>query len=99
MTFETPPRIGNWYKNSTGESFEIVAQDEDDETLELQYYDGTVEELDRDIWEQLRPEPIEPPEDWTGSLDMAKEDYSTMDRSIETDDWLSELERFDRTLG
>lgn len=97
MSFEPPPRTGNWYKNNAGESFEIVAQDEDDETLELQYYDGTIEELDQETWEQLNPEPIAPPEDWVGSMDLSKEDYLTPESSGEPDDWLSELDRIDRT--
>lgn len=99
MSFEPPPRTGNWYKNNIGESFEIVAQDEDDETMELQYYDGTIEELDREAWEQLHPEPIAPPEDWVGSMDLSKEDYLTPESLGEPDDWLSELDRIDRTQG
>ena len=75
MTFEPTPRIGDWYKNTIGDSFEVVAQDEDDDTLELQYYDGTVEELDPETWESMHPEPIEPPEDWSGSMDIERDDY------------------------
>ena len=40
------PTIGNWYRILGGDSFEIVAFDEDDGTIELQYFDGTVEEMD-----------------------------------------------------
>lgn len=96
MSIEPPPRTGNWYKSNVGESFEIVAQDEDDETLELQYYDGTVEELDRDAWALLNPEPIEPPEDWSGSMDVSKEDFANTEAWEEPDDWLNELDRIDR---
>ena len=39
MTFEPTPRIGDWYKNTIGDAFEVVAQDLDDDTLELQYYE------------------------------------------------------------
>jgi hypothetical protein len=96
MPTEPVPRIGDWYQNSSGESFEIVAQDEEDETLELQYYDGTVEELDRETWESMRPQLIEPPEDWNGSMDLAREDLDDFETGSETDDWLSELDRLDR---
>jgi hypothetical protein len=98
MSFEPPPMTGTWYKNNIGESFEIVAQDEDDGTLELQYYDGTLEELDRDAWVLLNPEPIAPPEDWVGSMDLAKEDYANPEASKEPDDWLTELDRIDTNL-
>jgi hypothetical protein len=95
MTFEPAPRIGDWYKNTIGDSFEVVAQDEDDETLELQYFDGTVEELDAETWQYMQPEPIEPPEDWSGSMDLSREDIQNVDIWIETEDWMSRLERID----
>jgi hypothetical protein len=99
MPIEPVPRIGDWYKNSAGEAFEIVAQDEEDDTLELQYYDGTVEELDREAWEASRPELIEPPEDWSGSMDLAREDAQDFETLSETEDWLFELDRLDQRRG
>ena len=45
------PVIGNWYKIQGSESFEVVAIDEDDGTIELQYFDGTVEEMDIEDWQ------------------------------------------------
>jgi len=48
MTPQPSPQIGDWYKSTAGDAFEVVASDDDDETLELQYYDGTIEELDRE---------------------------------------------------
>jgi hypothetical protein len=99
MTFEPTPRIGDWYRNTTGETFEIVARDDDDETLELQYYDGTIEELDAESWEYIHPEPIEPPEDWRGSLDVAREDSQHSEIWSETEDWLRQLESMDGPPG
>ena len=98
MTFEPPPRIGDWYKNTVGDAFEVVARDDEDDTLELQYYDGTVEELDSETWQYMNPEPIEPPEDWSGSMDLSREDIQTIEVCTETDDWMSQLERLD-SLG
>ena len=40
------PTIGAWYRLDGGESFEVVAFDTDDGTVEIQYFDGTVEELE-----------------------------------------------------
>ena len=99
MTFEPTPRIGDWYKNTTGDAFEVVAQDDDDDTLELQYYDGTVEELDAESWESMHPEPIEPPEDWSGSVDMVREDIQAPEIWSETEDWMQQLDRLDSGLG
>lgn len=76
MATEFDPRIGDWYQvTETGDQFEIVAVDPDDQTVEIQYFDGTVEELDMDAWRELPIVPGEPPEDWSGSLDIDREDY------------------------
>lgn len=75
MATEYDPRIGDWYRNSSGETFEIVAFDDADETVEIQYFDGTVEELDLDTWYEMDIEPTAAPEDWSGSLDIEREDY------------------------
>ncbi len=69
------PRIGDWYQAVNGDRFEIVAHDEEEETLEIQHYDGAVEELDLDSWKEMEVSSIEPPEDWSGSLDIVREDY------------------------
>ncbi|MBT8144388.1 MAG: hypothetical protein KJO55_06785 [Gammaproteobacteria bacterium] len=69
------PVIGDWYKMSGGSIFEVVAFDEDDGTIEVQHYDGTVEEYELDAWHQMLLASVEPPEDWAGSMDIDKEDY------------------------
>ncbi len=69
------PRIGEWYQSLNGDKFEIVALDEDESTLEIQHYDGAVEEVDFDSWDEMEAFSIEPPEDWSGSLDIEREDY------------------------
>ncbi|MGI9247269.1 MAG: DUF6763 family protein [Steroidobacteraceae bacterium] len=69
------PVVGKWYARPGGDSFEIVAFDADDGTIEIQYFDGTIEEMDVDDWREERIEAAEPPEDWTGSVDVEPEDY------------------------
>jgi len=68
------PVIGEWYRRTGGDSFEVVAIDPDDRTIEIQYFDGTIEETDLDEWLEATIESTEPPEDWTGSLDVEPED-------------------------
>jgi len=75
MTLETTPEVGDWYQNTSGESFEIVAYDAIQGLIEIQYFDGTVEEIDMESWREQMFMPIEPPEDWSGSLDMDRQDY------------------------
>jgi hypothetical protein len=91
-----PPRIGEWFTDPQGALFEVVAIDHDDGTVEVQYFDGTVEELEADSWEEMRPKPSDPPEDWSGSMDVEREDYG-----VDLDDgdrgmWANPLDNFDR---
>ena len=42
------PVVGQWYRGGTNELFEVVAIDDQDQTIEIQYFDGTVTEVDFD---------------------------------------------------
>ncbi|MBK6599694.1 MAG: hypothetical protein IPG25_18150 [Proteobacteria bacterium] len=72
------PIVGDWYRFKDGDKFEVVAVDVDDGTIDLQYYDGTIEEMDVEDWVSEagagRVESIEPPEDWSGSVDADSDD-------------------------
>ena len=69
------PAIGRWYRRSNGQLLEVVAVDEDDATIELQFFDGTIDEVDVETWSMLLIERVAAPEDWSGSVDMDPEDY------------------------
>lgn len=72
---DVDPIIGNWYHNEeTGEDFEVVAFDEEAQTVEIQYFEGEVTELDLDAWYEMPLEAIEAPEDWSGSYDETDPD-------------------------
>lgn len=62
------PEVGQWYQGSDG-AFEVVAQDEDRMTVDVQYFDGTVAELDMETWYNSVSGPIAAPEDWSGPFD------------------------------
>ena len=57
----------------------MVAIDRYDSTIELQYFDGTIEELDFDEWREEEIVAASPPEDWTGSVDVDAEDTDAED--------------------
>ena len=75
MANDRKPIIGDWYQSINGDRFEIVALDEDEATLEIQHFDGAIEEIDFDTWAEMEIDAIEPPEDWSGSFDIEREDY------------------------
>jgi len=67
--------IGQWFSRPNGTLFEVVAVDEDDRTVELQQFDGTLDEIDMESWPDLLLVEASAPEDWSGSVDMDPEDY------------------------
>ncbi len=70
------PAIGHWYRRTNGNLLKIVAVDEEDATIEVQFFDGTIDEVDLDTWAGLLLERVGAPEDWSGSVDMDPEDFS-----------------------
>jgi hypothetical protein len=68
MVNELDPLIGNWYRHlDKGQMFRVVAFDEHDALVELQHFDGDIEEVDLTAWRSMDLEIAEAPEDWTGS--------------------------------
>jgi len=68
------PTIGHWYRRPGGVMFEIVAIDEQAETIEIQQFDGTIGEYEAESWPELLCFEVSAPEDWSGSVDMDPED-------------------------
>ena len=66
--------VGEWY-DVAGEPFEIVGIDTKAELVLVQHFDSTLEEFDFDTWVELAAKPIPPPEDYSGALDMDKNDF------------------------
>ena len=75
--------------------FEVVAIDDLDGAIELQHFDGTLEEADIDAWLAMHADAAEAPEDWTGSLDVCGEDLAT-NWHPQIRDWQSEVEVADQ---
>ena len=52
----------------------VVDVNEVQSTVDIQYFDGNIEELEMEEWEEMDLEEIEPPEDWTGPMDDQEAD-------------------------
>ncbi len=90
------PKVGDWYQKAGGDSFEVVAVDEEDQTVEIQYFGGEVEELEFENWYELDLESIEPPEDWSGPFDdLEADDFGDNGVAMRpgVSDYLDELDR------
>jgi hypothetical protein len=75
MIGELDPIEGNWYHHlGKNQDFMVLGVNETDGTVDIQYFDGIIEELEMEEWEDMDLEEIEPPEDWTGPLDELEPD-------------------------
>jgi hypothetical protein len=70
------PEIGRWFRRPGGPLFEVVAIDDEASTIEIQLFDGTIDEVDVESWPDWHPVEVSAPEDWSGSVDMDPEDFA-----------------------
>ena len=90
------PVVGDWYRRLDGALFEVVAIDRDDGTVEVQHFDGTVEEFDLESWDDQNFGEAQAPEDWSGSVDIEPEDYENERDSNSNGVWADPLTSLDR---
>lgn len=65
------PQPGQWYTNQeSGLYFEVVALDNHQSTIEIQHADGSVDEIDAELWSELPIAQAAPPEDPTSAFDQ-----------------------------
>lgn len=89
MPTEADPIVGNWYTHlDKGQRFFVTAVDEKAGTVEIQHFDGDLEEFTLDNWYALEVEPAEEPENWGGPLDIVEfDDFGTEITDTSQDDW------------
>lgn len=95
MKNEFDPVVGNWYAYlGKGQRFLVTAVDERN-VVEVQHFDGDVEEIEWAEWRQLELELTEEPENWTGSLDVAeRDDLGTEVTDTDDADWSEPFTQF-----
>jgi hypothetical protein len=96
MRNELDPRIDQWYAHrDKGQRFFVLAVDEDQNTVEIQHFDGDIEELSLEEWRALQIELSEEPENWAGALDIAEtDDLGNEVTDTSADDWAEPGEDF-----
>jgi len=85
----TRPDIGQWYAHSDkGELFQVVGRDDDSRSIEIQYVDGDLDEIEPETWATLALERVEQPEDVTASLDdIETDDLGYSETDMTEADW------------
>jgi hypothetical protein len=94
MPNELDPIVGQWYLHrDKGEMFRVVAVDTTQDYIEIQSFDGDVEELETAAWQAMDIEAAEAPEDWTGPLDdIELDDLGLTETDMTPQDWRQPLE-------
>ncbi|HEX4872635.1 MAG TPA: DUF6763 family protein [Nevskiaceae bacterium] len=65
--------VGEWFE-AGHEPFEIVGIDPEAELVLVQHFDGSLEDIDFDSWVEMAARPCAAPEDYSGALDLDRED-------------------------
>jgi hypothetical protein len=89
-------RIGQWYvREGKGEIFLVTGYDESARTIEIQTFDGDLDEIDLRTWTTLLLEFAETPEDWTGPIDDVRfDDLGCSHTELSAADWFEPLQPF-----
>jgi len=90
------PLIGQWYARADkGEAFQVVGYDDRSHMIEIQSFDGDIDEIDDDAWRLLLLERSEQPENWTGPVDNVEmDDLGYSETAMSPGDWTQELRPF-----
>lgn len=79
------PVVGQWYSHrDKGDVFQVVAFDEDDRTVEIQEFDGGLDELDLEEWYEQSIEATAQPEDWGGPVEVEPDEFGYTDMNEES---------------
>ena len=89
MNSEHPqPTIGLWYQDAQHRYFEVVASDDD--SIEIQFHDGNVEEVDMDTWEQLLVISAAAPNDELNPFEeLDFNDHELVEEGLQSMEWQS----------
>ena len=69
------PSIGHWYRDEhEGQTFEVVAIDDKEGTIEVQYNDGNISEFDTETWLLTPVSPAAAPEDANAAYEEGTEE-------------------------
>ena len=98
MSTEADPKLGQWYQHlDKGQKFKVVAIDESGNSIEIQHFDGDIEEVGKDVWYTFEVEPIEMLGDWTGPMDdIEYDDLDYTETEMSREDWAKPLKEVAR---
>lgn len=99
MATDVDPIVDNWYQYlDIGQTFLVVAVDQESELVEVQHFDGDLEEITISNWYDLNIETSVAPENWSGPIDIAEvDDYGTEITETADKEWSEPLSTYKPT--
>ncbi len=85
MPMYEEPVVGAFYEDEDGRSFEVIAFDENDGSIEILYSDSTTDEIDLDDWYGLDLERLESDEEDEDELEET-DTGNAPDDDVDTDE-------------
>ena len=82
------PTIGQWFQDQGNQQlFEVVAADRDEGTIQIQYLDGEIADLDVESWAEFKLRIAAAPEDWRSPFELDKDDTVDPDAALQPTQW------------
>ncbi len=102
MAKSVDPIINQWYHYpQKAQKFQVTAIDDGAKTIEIQYFDGTIDEFEFPTWYAMEVELVAVPEDWTGPMDnIERDDLNPVGTEMQREDWDAPYdEEMEKTLA
>lgn len=94
MATENDPMIDTWYfHKDKGQRFVVINIDDADDIIEVQHFDGDLEEISFSDWYDMEIEVSSEPQNWSGATDVGEvDDYGTQITDTQPEEWDEPLE-------
>ena len=94
MSHNLKPVAGQWYRHlDKGQPFRVITVERDKDLIEIQHFDGDIEEFELGQWFAMDLAQAAEPEDWTGPVDDVETDDLGYSETAMTDkDWRASLD-------
>lgn len=98
MPNSVEPRHNQWYAHlGKGGTFKVVAIDPSDGSIEVQTFEGDVEEFESEDWRELELEAVAEPDDCSGLFDELEPDGGESPQALIAS--LTERARYSRLIA
>jgi hypothetical protein len=94
MSHNLKPVTGQWYRHlDKGQPFRVIDVEKGEDLIEIQHFDGDIEELELGAWYAMDLEQAAEPEDWTGPMDdVETDDLGYSDTAMTDKDWRTSID-------